>query len=272
MQRTQRKERKVRIWIIFIVLLALFILHTARVVQPVENMLVSALSPLQSILYSTTKHTQSNETEAVSDMTLEELQERYSSLVESNEETLIENAQLKTLVQESSLLEEQVEFLKHRALRGVSAKIISRATEGLSQSLIINRGKADGLQNGYPVIIENGVLIGTVRSTEDHIAEVQLLTSFNSRVSATVQNDQQSPGIISGEHNLSLEMQYIPQPDTLHIDDTVVTSGSDPSIPFGLVIGQIQEIRNEPGSLFQAASARPLFSSSDVLIVSVLIP
>jgi cell shape-determining protein MreC len=87
-----------------------------------------------------------------------------------------------------------------------------------------------------------------------------------------VQNTTQSAGVVRGEHNLSLLMEFIPQVDTVTVGDTVVTNGADPFIPQGLVIGRVQEVFNEQGDLFQEASLTPLYTSADVFIVSVFLP
>lgn len=112
--------------------------------------------------------------------------------------------------------------------------------------------------------------MGIVHDVQQSSASILLLTSFNAKISATVQNDSQSPGIVQGDHNISLRLTFVPQTDTLSIGDTVVTSGNDEHVPADLVIGSIQEIFQQPGSLFQEASLTPLFDASQLSIVSVI--
>lgn len=276
MREQKRKGRAAfRPWVIIGALVAMIIAHVSGIARPLETVIAVATNPIQAILYSATTPARAQPAEGDAqrtDRSKEDLISEIEGLESRVDELLIENAQLKTLVQESTLLEEQVDFLSNRSLQGVPAKVIARPTDGIAQSVIMNRGSSDGIQEGYPVIIQSGALVGIVHSVDGHFSEVRLLTNFGSRVSANVQNDARSPGIVSGEHNLAVQMELIPQPDILAAGDSVVTSGNDPFIPQGLIIGTIEEVKNEPGSLFQAAVVQPLFTAQELTIATIIVP
>jgi rod shape-determining protein MreC len=269
-ERGQHKRRL--IWIALLALFAILFLHYTRLGAPVENLFIRAIQPLQNRLYPLSQSAQTQNGADYSSLSRNQLMDRLAALEKENTEAAVEISHFQTLVDETRLLEKQVDFLKERSFQAVTARVTSRSTEQLSQSLMINRGKSDGLQEGFPVIIEHGIVIGTVRNVDDYAAEVLLMTSYDSRMSGRVQNDAQSPGVVRGEHNLSLSMEFIPQLDVVSVGDTVVTNGADPTVPQGLVLGRVQEVFNEKGSLFQQASLTPLFEASDVFIVSVLLP
>lgn len=239
-------------------------LHYIRVLQPIENGIITVIQPVQVLVYGWVN------TEDHGDESYDELLASRNTAQEELDAIRVENAQLKTVVNQTTLLEEQVAFLQEQSYQAVTAKVASRATNDTAHTIIINKGSTDGVTDGAPVIINNGVLIGTIDSVDEESAAVLLLTSFRSRVSATIQNEQRSPGIVQGEHNISIGMDFIPQPDTVAIGDTVIASGSDERIPVGLVIGTVREVTNEPGSLFQQASIDPLFDVVDITIVSIL--
>lgn len=255
---TWRQKYTSKIWFIPVVVTVLIILHLTGIAKPFERLATVILHPIQTRLYSWSQERQPQPANA-------ELEQRIQALV-------VENAQLKTQFEDVTLLKEQLDFLNEKPYHAIQARVTSKSTENLSQTIVINRGAAEGVQIGYPAIIKNGVLIGTIQSVQDHSAEVLLITSFDSRISAAIQNEKQSPGIVQGAYNLSLEMNFIPQLDAVSKDQTVLTTGADPFIPAGLVIGQVETVVNEPGSLFQKASLKSFFTPADISILSILTP
>ncbi|HLD21527.1 MAG TPA: rod shape-determining protein MreC, partial [Patescibacteria group bacterium] len=163
-------------------------------------------------------------------------------------------------------------FLNEHSFRAITARVTSRSTEHISEGIVINKGSKDGLQPGLPAIVKNGIIIGVIQEVQDYSSEILLITSASSQLNGSIQNESHSPGIIQGAYNLSVQMNFIPQSDALSADQFVFTNGLDPFIPEGLVIGQIKQISNEPGSLFQQASVAPLFQPFEISILSILLP
>lgn len=269
-----KSKRSIRWWHLPVLAAGLLILHYTHVLEPVENLLTRIIQPVQARVYSAVQHQAISNTEddQYSALSKEELVNEYTQIQERTQQLLIENARLKTVIEESSLLEDQIRFLQEHEYRYLSARITSVSTENISPTIVISKGSEEGVAVGLPVIIEEGVLVGVVTDVQDYASEVRLITNVNSLVSASIQNEDQSPGVVKGEHNLSLVMEFIPQLDTLNVYDSVFTSGADPLIPQGLLIGQVQEIRKEPSSLFQQAVLKPLFQQTELSIVSVILP
>lgn len=247
-------------WVPIVFVLAIVLLHYIGILQPVESLFARAIQPIQALVYS-------GGTPDENGLTPEE---QIAQLQEENRQLQLDNAQLETLVGESAVLAEQLAFLQDNAYGSIQAKVTSRSTDQLAQSVIINRGKKHGVETGDAVVVDDGIFVGIVHSVQNESATVLLATSFNTKVGATVQNESLSPGIVSGEFNISMRLSFVPQTDTLTIGDNVTTSGNDSQIPTGLLIGTIQEIFQEPGSLFQEASVTPLFEPSQLRIVSVV--
>lgn len=256
-----------RLGIVILIVGSALFLHYTRVTQPLENLIIKISQPLQIPFYSFSKKiTKKAPRQTLSSADQKKLEDQVQNLI-------IENTHLRTLVAETDLLEEQVEFLRESSLRAVPAKVVSRTSEGFSQSIVINRGARHGIERDLPAIVNKGVLIGTVGEVADYTSEVILLTSNKSVIGAIIQNEQQSPGIIQGEYNLSLKMNFIPQFDSINIGDAVLTSGQDNKIPRGLVIGLIQNVISEQGQVFQQAIIEPFMQrAADISIVSVVIP
>ncbi|OGY85920.1 MAG: hypothetical protein A2233_00290 [Candidatus Kerfeldbacteria bacterium RIFOXYA2_FULL_38_24] len=260
-----------RFSLFFGIFLLLLFLHYSSLIKPIENLILRSLQPLQVLVYK--KVNQNNKINSnPSEISKEELLAEQIKLKDQLQNLIVENAHLKTLVEESGLLAEQIKFLKERSFSAVTARVTSKATDSLSQAVIIDKGAADGLKEGLPVIIKNGIVVGKIFEVQDHSAKILLITSYDLPLSAVVQNNEQSPGIVRGSHNLALMMDFIPQFDQIEVGQSVYSSGSDQFTPAGLVIGKITEIKNEPGSLFQQAAVAPLFSQAEISILSILLP
>ena len=259
-----------RIWVVPIVIaLLMIVLHYANVLKPIENLSLNILQPVERILYNFSKNILHPSNVEYIDINNDESTVKLKDQIQN---LTIENAHLKTVLEESKILEKQISFLEDRSYKAVSARITSRSTENLSQTIFINRGSKHGIKNGYPVIIDNGIIIGVIHEVQDYSATILLLTSYNSLLNSSIQNDIQSIGVVKGSHNLSLLMNYIPQSDNIELKQVAITSGVDNNIPKGLLVGRIQKIINEPGSLFQQVFLQPFFNINEMSIVSIIIP
>lgn len=261
-------------WRVIAATLVVFALHYSGIIAPLENVLVRTIAPAQHWLFSIAQRQQdaAQEEHETADLSREDLIARITELEESNQNLTLENAYLQTVVEETTLLEEQVNFLKQRKLNGISARVTSRTTDTLSQTIMIDAGTVAGIQVGNPVIIDNGVLVGTVVDVSEYSAQVLLITSPDSQVSAAVRNEQSSPGIVSGSLNVSLQMDFIPQLDDVVTEQAVFTSGVEDRVPANLLVGTIEEVIDEPGSVFQQAYVDPVFRATELSIVTVVLP
>lgn len=183
----------------------------------------------------------------------------------------LEESRLKLLEQANQELRAQLNFLQTRAYRTIGADVIGKSTDPLRQTRWINRGAADGVAAGQPVVVHDGVLAGKVIAVEDKQSLVQLLTDHQSRVAATVTNREQSLGIIEGGYGLSIRMNFIPQNETVPVGEMVITSGLEPKIPRGLVIGVIETVEKEAYQPFQQASITPLAKGDKIWSVSIIL-
>lgn len=274
MARFQRPRPRTIISTILIVAVALIIGRAVGLTGFIEQTAIRLMQPVQVAVYRLTNQVIVPD-EAFQDLSALEKTELIAlaeELRDENEQLTIRATQLQSVVDQSGLLQEQIDFLSDRSLQAVPARITSRSTEQLAQSVVINKGRADGIQEGQPVVVGNGILIGTINEVQATQSIVQLVTSTSSRISARVQNEQGSIGIATGSFNLTLQLEFVPELDQLETGQTVLTSGADEAIPEGLIIGTIEEVISQPGTLFQEAALQPFFTVNEVSIVSVISP
>jgi cell shape-determining protein MreC len=65
-------------------------------------------------------------------------------------------------------------------------------------------------------------------------------------------------------------VKFIPRNEIIIVGEAVVTSGLDPNIPRGLMVGNVVAIENESYQPFQQAVVSPLLDLNKLTIVSIL--
>jgi rod shape-determining protein MreC len=222
-------------------------------------------SPLQSSLTSAGTAITSLKSKA-------ELVKENEELNKKLEQLSLDVSQLKTLEVENQVLREQLNFVEGQGYKFVTGRIISRSSQNSISTLVINRGSQDGIRISCPVVAGEGVLVGKIIEVGDHSATLLLLTDSQSRVAATIQNKDQTIGVVEGEHGISLKMAMIPQNEEIKIGETIITSGLQENIPRGLLVGLIDKIDSASSELFSQAYVYPLVDYQKLNIVTILIP
>ncbi len=181
----------------------------------------------------------------------------------------IEIAKLSGVQEENEQLRGLLGFAQKQATAPVIARVIARTPEGGMHTILLDRGSDDGLAADMPVVAAGGVLVGKIFSVQRATAVVLLLTDTRSRVGAEVRNATVTQGLIQGERGLSLEMQLIPQNEEVKIDDLIVTSGIEPLMPKGLVIGRVAEIQTQEKNPFKTAILTSPIGDDRISVVAV---
>ena len=182
-----------------------------------------------------------------------------------NQIVLLQEAQI-----ENETLRQQLDFKSVVPnYRLLSAEVIGRDPSNLLQYLIIDRGAADGVERGMPVMIDQG-LVGRISEVSINSSKVMLLTDASSSVSAIIQRTR-ATGMVQGYPGHELIMRYIPQGDTVAPGDLVLTSGLGESFPKRLVIGQVASVTQKDVEIFQEARLVPLVNLHDLESVMVLL-
>jgi len=194
----------------------------------------------------------------------EELQQENKRLVQ-------ENSALRAIFEQDQITFKISDFLASISQRGVLAHVIGKSVSE-QNILIIDKGGDSGIVKGSAVITSNGILIGTIDQVHARASYVLLVTDTSQSIAAKIQNETSSPGVISGEYNLALSMELIPQNDPVETHQSVVTSALEPLIPPNILIGSITEVSKKEGSVFQNAKVVSQIQLNRVETVSVIIP
>lgn len=183
---------------------------------------------------------------------------------------VVDATELQRLRQENTKLREQLNFKPTKPLTTVGAEIISRDIDTLHEVVLVNRGTQDHIAINQPVITGTGILVGKVIKVGSAVAWVRLLSDGQSAGGATVVNDSASAGVVEGGYGLSLRLRFIPRDEVVAVGERVVTSGLEPGVPAGLLIGTIAVVQNEAYQPFQEAILTPLAEFSKLRLLSVI--
>lgn len=204
---------------------------------------------------------------------------RYFSLISVSEE----NERLKKVLE--SALErghrcDEIELANHRlrALlefqvtmdqKTVAGEIIGKDPSPWFRSIIINKGKRDGLRPSLPVIVPAGV-VGIVTDVSDRYAKVLMMIDQNSAVDAVVQRNR-ARGMVRGEARDICSLEYVLYHHDIVEGDIVVTSGLDGVFPKGLRIGTISQVTKKNSGIFQEIIVTPFVDFETIEEVMVIL-
>lgn len=176
------------------------------------------------------------------------------------------------MLESSKVVEQLSKFTKQSKRRVVMANVTTSSPDPGIQSIVVDRGSDDGAAVGNAVVTDAGVVVGKVANVRQTISTVLLLSDRQSVVAARLQNSTQSPGVVRGERGLTLRMEFIPRGDAIVPGQTVVTAGTEPSVPPDLLIGTVTGAVNRTSDLFQQASITPAAQLQRLRIVGIIIP
>lgn len=137
-----------------------------------------------------------------------------------------------------------------------SAQVLSYTTSLRDNSMLINKGKTNGLTGGMAVVGEKGI-IGITRLCTEHFCSVILIIHSKSIISARVMpcNCIGNLRWISDNPNI-LYLSAIPKHAEVNVGDSVYTSGFSHLFPSGILIGTIMDVTLPEGSNFYEISVK----------------
>lgn len=197
------------------------------------------------------------------------LKEINENILKENAELKAQNALLADVQKENNTLRKEAGLLPKDKYSLEAADIIAEVSLGSSEAILIDRGKYQGIQDGMPVIISNGILVGKISRTFVNSAEVTLITDRASAINGEVEKSG-AKGIVKGTYGLGIMMDMISQSEIVKEGDTVITSGLGGEMPRGLFVGKIGQASRSEDKLFQQASVVSPVDFESLRIVSVI--
>ena len=216
----------------------MFLDHRLQTMQPVRSFLSTATAPVQYLA-----------------VLPEEVMNRVvylattrSALREDNLRLRDELLELEMAVQRLNFLENENARLRQllasevrQASRRMVAEVVAVATDPFSHQVVINKGYANGVYEGQPVLDNRGIL-GQVISVARTTARVILISDQSHAISLRAErNDIRVIAKGIGDLN-QLELSFIPHSTELKEGDVLMSSGLGGVFPEGYPVAEISSI------------------------------
>ena len=176
------------------------------------------------------------------------LKNALKAAIEKNKDKVevdLTNARLRSLLNFKKTINQEV----------LACEVISKDPSAVIKTVIINKGGSDGLTNGVPVVVSEGI-VGRIIEVSNHYSKVLLVIDANSAVDALVQRTR-ARGIVKGALYGSCRLDYVLWRDDVQVDDVVISSGLDGVYPKGLRLGKVSGIVKHNSGVFQEVNVHP---------------
>lgn len=207
------------------------------------------------------------------------------SLADENERLREENA---AFIAESQIAATQrlrhEELLALMGLRdsldptAVTAHVIGNGVSNFEYTMTIDKGSADGVEEGQPVATGSAdapMLVGRVVSVTPISSDVLLLIDRDHAAAATIGNSQEA-GLVEGQGASDLRMSLFETGTLIEGGDSVFTQGyqldGQPGVyPPGMLIGQVSRLIPFENETQQYVEVRPSVDFDTLQFVLVLL-
>lgn len=183
---------------------------------------------------------------------------RLEQKITDYHEAYVENLRLRRLLDFKSTLQAET----------VATQVVMHDLTGWFQTIIVDKGTADGIAPDMPVLNDEGV-VGRTLDVSTHYSRVLLVTDPLSSVDAIIQRNRVR-GILGGKDANTCVLKYVRGNVDVQMGDLVLSSGKDGVYPKGIRLGTVQAIFKDPVDLFQRIEIKPqvrLSALEEVLIV-----
>jgi rod shape-determining protein MreC len=241
--------------------------------QPIADLVLRFVVPIQGKLTALANNLSDlTQTASVQLDDLKDLRRRNEELQRLADSLMIENVRLKEIEAENEKLRRLLSFTQANPTHSykaaeVKGRVIGHDPSNFLSYLTIDLGAQQGIEKGMPVVTERG-LVGRITDVGSNWAKVMLIIDPSSSVNALVQSSR-ATGVVEGQIGGSLVMKYIPQGETVNVNDLVLTSGLGGNFPKKLIIGQVTSVHQRDIEMFQQADIRPTvdFNKLEVVLV-----
>ena len=178
-----------------------------------------------------------------------------SELKAQNEELRQMVSELEEYRQEAERVKGIQELVGTYGIEGITSHVVGVSGDSWNRILTIDMGSDDGIEPGLPVMGSSG-LVGQVKSTTGHTADVRLLTDSASGVAVMLQSSREE-GLLKGNIDGLLYLEDIAADAEVKVGDVVVTSGLGGGYFRGLIVGNVVRVEDTNGQSIRKIVVAP---------------
>ena len=246
----------------------MFLDHRLNTMQPVRSFLSTLVAPVQYlavlpeevldrlVYLSTTRTTLREENKALK----QELQELQMAVQRLN---FLEN--------ENDRLRQLLDSEVRETSRRMAAEVVAVATDPFSHQVVINKGSANGVYEGQPVLDNRGI-VGQILSVGRGTARVLLISDQSHAISLRAERNDIRV-LARGTGDLQrLELLFIPHSSELEVGDKLMSSGLGGVFPEGYPVAEIIEFDRDERLQYARVVAQPFAQLDRIRTVLLLWP
>ena len=212
----------------------------AIAIDKVRIQVTQAISPILGA-FSRPVATVSNYVQNIQD--LANIKGENNRLIQENIRLLQWQTIARKLQTDNMALRQLLSVVKDNREKYITARVIAGSGGLLSNMLIVNAGKTNGVVKGQTVIGARGV-IGRISQVSESSSRVLLLTDINSRVPVFVEGNK-TRAIMTGKNTSFASLIHLPQGAKVSVSDRIITSGHGGAFPLGLPVGIVASTSDE---------------------------
>ena len=261
--------------IVFVAALITITLSSPQTVARIQNGAMTVFSPFMRASNQLESGVETVGTESLSPA---QLREMVDELERERNRLKLEVIQLDEIVRENNQLRRALQYVEKAPLSVVAARVISRKPSTWYNTMVIDKGKAHGIEVDNPVIVpvgEDAGLVGKVSEVVgDNSAIILLLTDEMCQVSAKLQNSQEQ-GILNGQRGAlqtmpNLRLRYLSREAEVAPGRKVESSGVGGLFPPNLVLGEVFSV--EIGAIDAEVTVKPGVNFEELIDIFVVLP
>ena len=149
-----------------------------------------------------------------------------------------------------------------------SARVIARSRDQWTNTLVLDKGSADGIQKDMTAITEEG-FAGKISEVTGSYSYLLLVTDINFSAAVRLQENR-TEGILSGTGFRKCRLKFIPHESTVQEGEAVITSGLDRIFPPGIPVGYVAQIHTKGSGIFQEIEVVPFVDDRQIEVVTVI--
>jgi rod shape-determining protein MreC len=153
----------------------------------------------------------------------------------------------------------------------IAAEVLFEAPDPFSRRVVIDRGAAQGIAAGSPVINEAGVL-GQVTRVYPLSSEVTLLTDKDAAIPLLNARTQMRNAAAGRADGSGMELRFLAANADVKVGDLMTTSGLDGVYPPGLPVAKVTVVERRGDSSFAQVLLAPIAQPDSARHVLVLQP
>lgn len=192
-----------------------------------------------------------------------------SKLKKENQTIKLHLMQLRDAESENKRLRQLLSLRQRSRFSVLAARVISSDASNFKRTLIIDKGKQDGIRIGSSVLGGEG-MIGMVMETGFSSSRIILISDSDFSISAKDRRSRVT-GLVSGSLEGMCVFKYLSLDEDIRVGDEIISSGGNSLFPADIPIGEIISISQDNSGLSMFAVVRPHATLSRVEEVLVIV-